>query len=123
VDSLAFEVSHPFTAGNKAVSGPSSMVQPQQAVSLLYAGFLGGLSAEGGLGIAVDSSGNAYVTGYTTSSDFPAVVGPYTSYRGGVDAFVAKVNPSGTALVYSGFLGGADWDAGYGIAVDSSGNA
>jgi hypothetical protein len=61
-----------------------------------------------GYGIAVDSSGNAYVTGWTWSSDFPAVVGPDTSYNGGVDAFVAKVNPSGTALVYSGFLGGSD---------------
>jgi hypothetical protein len=72
----------------------------------------------------VDSSGNAYVTGWTWSSDFPAVVGPDTSYNGGYgDAFVAKVNPAGTALVYSGFLGGSDGDWGYGIAVDSSGNA
>jgi predicted MPP superfamily phosphohydrolase len=123
VDGLAFEVSHPFTAGNKAVSAPSSMVYPQQAVSLLYSGFLGGSDWDGGHGIAVDSSGNAYVTGGTWSSDFPAVVGPYTSFNGGADAFVAKVNPSGTALVYAGFLGGSGYDAGVGIAVDSSGNA
>jgi hypothetical protein len=123
VDGLAFEVSHPFTAGNEAVSGPSSMVHSQQAVSLLYSGFLGGSDDDGGCGIAVDSSGNAYVTGWTESSNFPAVVGPGTSHSGYDDAFVAKVNPSGTALVYAGFLGGSYNDGGLGIAVDSSGNA
>jgi len=124
VNGLAFEVSHPFTAGNEAVSGPSSVVHSQQAISFLYSGFLGGSADEYGLGIAVDSSGNAYVTGWTESSDFPAVVGPDLSFNGGkYDAFVAKVNPSGTALVYSGFLGGSGWDAGCGIAVDASGNA
>jgi hypothetical protein len=123
VDSLAFEVFHPLTAGNEAVSAPSSIVQSQQAVSLLYSGFLGGSLNDGGYGIAVDSSGNAYVTGYTHSSNFPAVVGPDTTFIGNGDAFVAKVNPSGTALVYAGFLGGSYYDVGRGIAVDSSGNA
>jgi pimeloyl-ACP methyl ester carboxylesterase len=72
----------------------------------------------------VDAAGNAYVTGGTKSSDFPAVVGPDTSYNGGdYDAFVAKVNPSGTGLVYAGFLGGSDSDWGSSIAVDAAGNA
>jgi hypothetical protein len=123
VDGLAFEVSHPFTAGNEAVNAPSSIVHSQQAVSLLYAGFLGGSNYDYGYGIAVDSSGNAYVTGYTGSNDFPAVVGPDLSHNGNTDAFVAKVNPSGTALVYAGFLGGSGSDYGRGIAVDASGNA
>jgi len=123
VDGLAFEVSHPFTVGNEAVNAPSSIVHPQQAVSLLYSGFLGGSGGDYGYGIAVDSSGYAYVAGETYSSDFPAVVGPDTTHNGGWDAFVAKVNPSGTALVYAGFLGGSDYDWGSGIAVDSSGNA
>jgi hypothetical protein len=123
VDGLAFEVFHPLTAGNEAVSAPSSIVQSQQAVSLLYSGFLGGSLNDGGYGIAVDSSGNAYVTGYTHSSNFPAVVGPDTTFIGNGDAFVAKVNPSGTALVYAGFLGGSYYDVGRGIAVDASGNA
>jgi hypothetical protein len=123
VDGLAFEVFHPLTAGNEAVNAPSSIVHSQQAVSLLYAGFLGGSSYDRGYGIAVDASGNAYVTGYTWSGDFPAVVGPDLSHNGYTDAFVAKVNPSGTALVYAGFLGGWDNDYGYGIAVDASGNA
>jgi len=123
VDGLAFEVSHPFTAGNEAVRAPSSMVHSQQAVSLLYAGFLGGSGSDVGSGIAVDASGNAYVTGETRSSDFPTVVGPDLSHNGYTDAFVAKVNPSGTALVYVGFLGGSGSDVGSGIAVDASGNA
>jgi hypothetical protein len=123
VDGLAFEVSHPFTAGNEAVNVPSSVVHSQQAVSLLYAGFLGGSDWDEGYGIAVDASGSAYVTGNTYSSDFPAVVGPDLSYNDNGDAFVAKVNPDGTALVYAGFLGGSDWDEGSGIAVDASGSA
>jgi hypothetical protein len=91
--------------------------------ALVYSGFLGGSGNDRGYGIAVDSSGNAYVTGETDSSDFPAVVGPDTSFNGYYDAFVAKVNPSGTALVYAGFLGGSENDWGEGIAVDASGNA
>ena len=123
VDGQAFEVFHPLTAGNEALGASSPMVHSQQAVSLLYAGFLGGSDWDDGWGIAVDASGNAYVTGRTQSSDFPAIVGPDTSHNGDFDAFVAKVNPSGTALVYASFLGGSSSDAGRGIAVDASGNA
>jgi pimeloyl-ACP methyl ester carboxylesterase len=124
VDRLAFEVAHPFTVENGADSAPLSIAHPQQEVSLLYAGFLGGSDEDGGSGIAVDAAGNAYVTGWTLSSNFPAVVGPDTSYNGGYyDAFVAKVNPSGTGLVYAGFLGGSGWDEGSDIAVDAAGNA
>jgi pimeloyl-ACP methyl ester carboxylesterase len=124
VDRLAFEVAHPFTVENGADSAPLSIAHPQQEVSLLYAGFLGGSGWDEGWGIAVDADGNAYVTSFTQSRDFPAVVGPDTSYNGGVsDAFVVKVNPSGTGLVYAGFLGGSDRDWGLGIAVDAAGNA
>jgi hypothetical protein len=91
---------------------------------LIYAGFLGGSSRDEGWGIAVDGAENLYVTGYTSSNDFPAIVGPNLTYGGGeYDAFVAKVNATGTGLVYAGFLGGSDWDWGYGIAVDGVGNA
>ncbi len=125
VDSLAFEVAYPFTAGNGAVSTPLSATHPQQTVSLLYAGFLGGSGSDRGYGIAVDAAGNAYVTGYTDSGDFPTVAEPDTSYNGGgyKDAFVVKVNPSGTALLYAGFLGGSNGETGNGIAVDAAGNA
>jgi hypothetical protein len=91
---------------------------------LSYCGYLGGWNYEYGRGIAIDAAGNAYVTGQTTSSDFPVVIGPGNLiYNGGVDAFVAKVNASGTALSYCGFIGGTGADFGYGIAADPSGNA
>jgi len=72
----------------------------------------------------VDGSGNAYVTGWTDSSDFPTT-NPLQPANGGGDgdAFVAKLNPVGSALVYSTYLGGSGYDFGFGIAVDSSGNA
>src|SRR5215831_16182450 len=93
---------------------------------LLYAGYIGGSGEDRGLGIAVDSGGNAYVTGYTTSTEatFPVSVGPDLTFNGGgTDAFVAKVNASGTALVYASYIGGRAGDAGWGIAVDGAGNA
>jgi hypothetical protein len=93
--------------------------------ALDYCGYIGGSGADSGYGIAVDGSGNAYVTGYSTSteSSFPVTVGPDLTYNSGEDAFVAKVNASGTALEYCGYLGGSGIDHGMGIAVNSSGNA
>ncbi len=93
---------------------------------LVYCGYIGGSGNDHGFAIAVDSGGNAYLTGYAISTevDFPVDVGPDLSYNGGTyDAFVAKVNPAGTALVYCGYIGGPDSEYGYGIAVDGSGNA
>lgn len=94
---------------------------------IVYAGFIGGTQRDNGYGVAVDTSGNAYVTGETRShTDFPAVVGPDLSHNGGPyygDAFIAKVRADGTGLVYAGFLGGSDEDYGYDVAVDTSGNA
>ena len=73
----------------------------------------------------MDAAGSAYVTGATDSdrATFPVTVGPDLTYNGGADAFVAKVNPAGTALVYAGYIGGAGDDDGDGIAVDAAGNA
>src|SRR5208283_3545908 len=82
-----------------------------------------GCGDDGGSSIAVDSSGNAYVTGFAQSADFPTVNALQAGNDGGCDAFVAKLNAAGSALVYSTYLGGSRWDEGYGIAVDSSGNA
>jgi hypothetical protein len=92
--------------------------------TLVYSTYLGGGNYfEFGLGIATDSSGNAYVTGYTGSLDFPTK-NPYQASRQiGFDAFVTKLNPNGSALVYSTYLGGNDDDFAYGIAVDGAGNA
>ena len=91
----------------------------------VYAGFIGGSGDDRGNAIAVDSDGNAYITGETNSLEatFPEVAGPDQSFNGTVDAFVAKVNAAGTALIYAGFIGGSGNDRGKAIAVDSAGNA
>jgi len=93
---------------------------------LVYCGFVGGRAQEVGRSIAVDGSGHAYITGATWSgpSHFPVKIGPLLTYGGGAwDAFVAKVKPDGSALVYCGYLGGAGDDRGLGIAVDGAGHA
>jgi hypothetical protein len=90
---------------------------------LAYSTYLGGRGNEEGLSIAADASGSAYVTGWTGSSDFPTTRSGFDTFGAGMDAFVSKLNASGSALVYSTFLGGQYQDAGYDIAVDSSGNA
>jgi hypothetical protein len=92
-----------------------------------YFTYLGGSGRDGGRRIAVDSSGNAYVTGYTCSINFPTVNTAQASYGGkgnfGCDAFAAKLDPTGAALVYSTYLGGSRDEYGLAIAADSSGNA
>src|SRR5207302_298454 len=89
---------------------------------LSYSTYLGAGAGEFGFGIAVDAAGNAYVTGFTASFDFPTTAGAFQpTGRGG--AFVTKLDPTGSALVYSTYLGGNTYDWGFGIAVDSGGNA
>jgi hypothetical protein len=90
--------------------------------ALAYSTYLGGSAADAAFGVAVDLAGNAYVTGYTTSANFPTV-GVSLPHLGGVDLFVSKLSPSGAALVYSSYLGGSGDDVGLGIAVDASGSA
>jgi hypothetical protein len=91
--------------------------------ALVYSTYLGGSGGDGGSGIAVDSAGNAYVTGGTGSTDFPTTNAGQPAYGGSGDAFVSKINSAGSALVYSTYLGGSGGDGGSGIAVDSLGNA
>ncbi len=93
--------------------------------AVTYSGFVGGSGIDEAYGIAVDASGSAYVTGRTTSTEatFPELVGPDLSFNGAIDAFVAKVNPAGSALDYAGYIGGSGDDEGFGIAVDSAGSA
>ena len=92
--------------------------------ALLYSVFFGGAPTNVGGGIAVDSSGNAYVTGFTNSTSFPITANaPQNKINGTFNAFVTKVNSTGTALLYSTYLGGSGSDWGRSIAVDSSGNA
>jgi beta-propeller repeat-containing protein len=93
--------------------------------ALLYSTYLGGSSGEEGFGIAVDIAGNAYVTGETGSPDFPTTLGAFQTAPGfgGNDAFITKLNPTGTVLIYSTYLGGSNSDEGFGIVVDALGNA
>jgi hypothetical protein len=90
---------------------------------VVYSTYLGGSAYDVGNAIAVDSSGNAYITGCTFSNDFPTE-GAYSYYHGYADVFVTKLNAGGNALVYSTYLGGySGVQEGYGIAVDGEGNA
>ncbi|MCJ7443472.1 MAG: SBBP repeat-containing protein, partial [Methanotrichaceae archaeon] len=91
--------------------------------ALVYSTYIGGNSSDYGEGIAVDSSGNVYITGRTDSTNFPMQNPIQPSFGGGPwDVFVTKINAAGLALVYSTYLGRSDNDYGNGIAVDSSGN-
>ncbi|MBN2491466.1 MAG: SBBP repeat-containing protein [Planctomycetes bacterium] len=93
--------------------------------NLLYCGCFGGNGLTWLEGVAIDAAGCAYLGGYTTDDEtsFPVTVGPDLTFNGVYDAYVAKVNATGTALVYCGYLGGSAGDTGEGIAVDASGCA
>jgi len=97
-----------------------------QGTGLEYCGYIGGLSTDKGFGIAVDGSGATYVVGDTISDErtFPVRIGPDLTFNGNVyDAFVAKVNPTGTSLIYCGYIGGSGNDHASRVAVDRSGHA
>ncbi len=108
--------------------------------ALVYSTFIGGTNLDRGTGIAVDQTGNAYITGFPESTNYPVTAGAFGPVitaaalrRSGArmqtpgvlrqDAFVTKLNSTGTALVYSTYLGGTALDWAYDIAIDNSGNA
>jgi hypothetical protein len=118
----------PETLFNGPALGTDTFVAKVNAVgSLVYCGYLGGSYNDSGTGVAVDSSGCAYICGFTYSADFPAFMGPDLSPSGNIsqfgDAFITKLNAEGNALVYSGFLGGQGSDLASSVAVDASGRA
>jgi hypothetical protein len=133
-----FSIVHPLPSPNNAFQGGGdafvsklSFDRATSTLSLAYSTFLGGSSFfDEGSGIAVDASGNAYVTGFTESPDFPTVhplPAPNNALQGPEDAFVSKLSfdraTSTLSLAYSTFLGGSNSEFGTGIAVDASGNA
>jgi Ca2+-binding RTX toxin-like protein len=91
--------------------------------SLLYSTYLGGSGDDFGYSIALDGTNSAYVTGSTSSTDFPTHVPYQPANAGGQDAFVAKLDASGSSLSYSTYLGGPGNDEGSGIAVDPASSA
>jgi uncharacterized protein (TIGR03437 family) len=123
---LPFEIEQLYGDAYVAKINPSSPLP-------IYLTYLGGTQNDAGTGIAVDGSGNAYVTGWTDSYDFPQAGSPLQSTFGGDggqglyifygDAFLAVLNPSGTGLLYGSYYGGSADDEAYGLALDSSGNA
>jgi beta-glucanase (GH16 family) len=92
-------------------------------VVLVYSTYLGGSGGDYSKGIAVDAAGSAYVTGWTTSTNFPTQSPYQATLKGSQNAFVTKLTPAGNALVYSTYLGGSGNDAASGIAVDAAGSA
>jgi Beta-propeller repeat len=89
--------------------------------TLTFSTFLGGSTVDQATGVAADSAGEAYVTGFTSSTDFPTSATPLQGATGGApDAFVTKYNAGGTAFVFSTYLGGSGLDQGNGIAVNKT---
>ena len=92
--------------------------------ALTYSTFIGGAAVDNGDHVTLDSGNNAYVVGSTSSTDFPVTAGAFdTTHNGAFDGTVTKVNAAGSALVYSTYLGGNDFDGGAGVAVDGAGSA
>lgn len=91
--------------------------------TVLYCTYIGGTQDESAKAIAVDIAGDAYVSGETRSTDFPVKNAVQTTLGGGYDAFLLKLNPSGSALIYSTYLGGGADDHAYGVSTDDSGAA
>lgn len=118
----AFDTTYNY--GNSGQYYPDVFVtcitSPSGQATLLYSTYLGGGLDDRPLDIAVKDK-RAYVTGITISTDFPTVAALATSKSGYYDAFVAELNSSGTSLVFSTYLGGSEFDGGYGIAVDAPG--
>lgn len=124
--SPSFPLLNPFQSQKASPSGSTDIFVTKftpAGTALVYSTYLGGTSTQSPAGIAVDSSGSAYLTGSTSSVDFPTQ-NPFQANNGGAfDPFVTKLNSSGNGLVYSTYLGGKANDTGIAIKVDSSGNA
>jgi uncharacterized repeat protein (TIGR01451 family) len=121
--STNFPTQSPYQATNQGDDDVFVTKLSPAGDALIYSTYLGGSGTDYGYGIAVDGAGSAYVTGYSSSSSFPIQSAYQATLKGFLNAFVTKLTPAGTALVYSTYLGGSGWDVGFGIAVDAAGSA
>ncbi len=131
VSKTAFQAGYAGGTFNVA-SGDAFVAKYTSSGTLVYLTYLGGAKDDIATAIAVDAAGNAYVTGYTNSTDFPVTSGAYQKKFAGSggnfysalgDAFITKLSPDGSSTVYSTYLGGGADDIAFGIALDSAGNA
>jgi hypothetical protein len=128
VENRTFEVSAPFASAPASADSRvilSGGVSMPHTSDLSYSTYLGGSGSDMGYDIAVDSAGNVYITGETSSTNFPTTPSAYdTSYNGGTnDVFVTKLSADGSTLLYSTYLGGSSHDGSTEIVVDNAGNA
>ncbi len=124
-DETTFPVKNgPILTFNKNYDAFIARISPS-GEQLDYCGYLGGYGQDWGYGIAVDHEGAAYIAGATSSDEnsFPTITGPDLTFNGRVDAFVAKISPSGEKIIYCGYVGGEGEDVATAISVDSSGFA
>jgi len=122
-ESFDFPTASPFQSSYRLNTDVFVAKLSTTGASLVYSTYLGGTLHDFSEGIAVDSTGQAYVTGVTWSTDFPLANPSQATFGGNTDVFVAKLSAGGASLVYSTYLGGNDSEQAFGIAVDSSGQA
>lgn len=122
-EALNFPIDGPVQASNQGGVDVIVAKLNSSGSALLYATYIGGKSDDKGAAIAVDGSGQAYVTGSTSSSNFPLVSSNRAAIGGSTTAFALKLNAAGNMLLYSGYLGGTTYEVGTAIAVSASGNA
>src|SRR5208283_1018550 len=116
-----FPTSAPYQAGKNGTYGSANAFVTKfspDGSTLVYSTYLGGSGIDSGASIAVDDNGDAYITGTTSSTDFPTLNPSQASLQGASNAFVTELSADGSSLVYSTFLGGSGTDSGAGIAVN-----
>ncbi|MCI0664148.1 MAG: FG-GAP-like repeat-containing protein, partial [Acidobacteria bacterium] len=123
IRALAIDTNSPEKLYAGSDSGSEAFIAKLDATgsSFVYSSYLGGTGSEAGVGIVVDSSGAAYIAGSTTSANFPVVNAYQPTLAGLGDAFVARINETGSALSWATFLGGSSFDNASGIALSTSG--
>jgi hypothetical protein len=121
--STNFPIASPFQAANAFGDDVFVAKLSADGTALVYSTYLGGNAADQGYSIAVDGAGDAFVAGYTTSTNFPTASPFQAANAGGYDGFVTELNPAGSALTYSTYLGGSSDDVAQAIALDSAGEA